>query len=84
MIFSGTFISLGLKIALEDGHFRILQEDATPKFLPLVEQVTFLGARADQLGQSVLYVRARCISELTAAGLKLFQAAPASMLNAIS
>lgn len=76
VVFTGTFTTGGLEIALTDNSLKIKQEGKAKKFLSAVEQVTFSGARAARLGQKVLYVTERCVFELTRQGLKLIEIAP--------
>jgi propionate CoA-transferase len=76
VVFTGTFTAGGLKIALEDGRLKILQEGKAKKFIDQVEHVTFSGDYARQTGQSVLYVTERCVFRLTNAGMQLIEIAP--------
>jgi propionate CoA-transferase len=76
LVFAGTFMAGGLKLAIESGKPRIVTEGQTRKFVPAVEQVTFSGPRAAARGQSVLYVTERCVFRLTAEGLQLVEVAP--------
>jgi len=76
VVFVGTFTSGGLKIAIEDGKLRILQEGRVVKFVRQVEHVTFSGPYAFKKGQSVLYVTERCVFALGARGLELIEIAP--------
>lgn len=76
LVFTGTFTTGGLKIETTDDGLRIVQEGNSKKFLKAVDQITFSGARAGRLGQSVLYVTERCVFELTQAGLELTEVAP--------
>ena len=43
VVFAGTFTAGGLKIAIEDGKLRIVQEGRARKFVRQVEQITFIG-----------------------------------------
>jgi propionate CoA-transferase len=81
VIFTGTFTAGGLKVSLNQGRIRILQEGRVKKFVERVEHVTFSGAYARQKGQPVLYVTERCVFALTAAGLKLVEIAPGADLE---
>ena len=76
IVFAGTFTAGGLKIAVDDGKLRIVQEGRSRKFVKQVGQVTFSGAYARQAGQPVLYVTERCVFRLTDRGLTLTEVAP--------
>ncbi len=76
VVFAGTFTAGGLKIAIEDGKVRILQEGRAKKFVRQVEQVTFSGKYAAQKSQPVIYVTERCVFQLTEHGLELIEVAP--------
>jgi propionate CoA-transferase len=76
IVFAGTFTAGGLKIAVEDGKLRIVQEGRARKFVKQVGQVTFSGAYAKDTHQPVLYVTERCVFRLTGRGLTLTEVAP--------
>ena len=76
LVFVGTFNAGKLKIALEKGQLRILQDGTTRKFIESVEHRTFSGAYASSIGQPVLYVTERCVFRLTEEGLELTEIAP--------
>jgi propionate CoA-transferase len=76
VVFVGTFTAGGLKIKVEDGCLRIVQEGRARKFVNKIEQVTFSGPYAASTGQNVLYVTERCVFKLTAQGLELVEVAP--------
>ena len=76
VVFAGTFSAGGLKLAVQDGTLRILQEGRAQKFGKAVQQITFSGKVAAIAGKPVLYVTERCVFRLTAAGLELTEVAP--------
>jgi propionate CoA-transferase len=76
LVFAGTFTAGGLKIAIEDGQLRILNEGRSRKFIRAVEQVTFSGAYAGESGQPVFYVTERCVLQRTSDGVELIEVAP--------
>ena len=76
VVFAGTFTAGGLKVTIEDGKLRILQEGRARKFVRQVEQVTFSGKYAAQKSQPVIYVTERCVFQLTEHGLELIEVAP--------
>ncbi len=76
LVFAGTFSAKGLDIAVHDGRLDIRTDGSAGKFLAKVDQVTFSGARAARLGQSVLYVTERCVFRLAPDGLRLIEVAP--------
>lgn len=76
VVFAGTFTAGGLKIAVEDGTLRILKEGRSRKFISRVEQVTFSGSHAADLGQPVHYVTERCVFRRTRDGMVLTEIAP--------
>lgn len=76
VIFLGTFTANGLKVAIEGGNLRILQEGVVRKFVQEVEHRTFSGDHAIETGQAVLYVTERAVFELSSEGLVLTEVAP--------
>jgi propionate CoA-transferase len=76
VVFVGTFTCSGLSLEIGDGRIRILQEGRSRKFVPAVEQVTFSGKRARELGHETMYVTERAVFRLTDAGLRLEEIAP--------
>jgi propionate CoA-transferase len=74
--FLGTFTAKGLKVAIKDGKLVIEQEGALKKFVKQVEQITFSGKFAAQLGQPVMYITERAVFELKTDGLHLTEIAP--------
>ncbi|MCY3781510.1 MAG: acyl CoA:acetate/3-ketoacid CoA transferase [Chloroflexi bacterium] len=76
IVFSSFFTAGGLKLAIENGKLRILQEGRFKKFVPAIEEVTFSGARAREIGQNVTYITERCVISLEAQGLTVSEIAP--------
>ncbi len=76
LVFVGTFTAGGLKVAVEDGQLRILEEGRSRKFIAKVRQITFNGAYAAELGQPVLYVTERCVFRRSSEGVELIEVAP--------
>ena len=76
LVFAGTFTAKGLDVEVAAGKLSIVGEGKSQKFLEEVEQVTFSGRRAAQLGQPVLYVTERCVFRLRREGLQLIEVAP--------
>ena len=72
----GTFTAGGLKVSVEDGKLRIVQEGKVKKFVNQVEHVTFSGKYAVLKNQAVLYVTERCVFSLTKEGMELIEIAP--------
>jgi acyl CoA:acetate/3-ketoacid CoA transferase len=76
MVFSGTFTTGGLRLAVGDGKVQILKEGKVRKFVPAVEHVTFSGNRAQETGRNATYVTERCVIDLTTEGLCVMEVAP--------
>lgn len=76
VFFCGTFTNGGLKVAVENGEVKILQEGKSNKFVKSVDQVTFNGEYATKMHKNVWYITERCVFKLTDKGLKLTEVAP--------
>lgn len=76
VIFCGTMTAGGLKVGVEDGKLKILQEGAIKKLVPQVQQITFSAKFAVETGQNVLYITERAVFKLTKDGLALIEIAP--------
>ena len=76
IVFVGAFTAGKLKVAVEEGKLRIVQEGKERKFLKQVEQVTFSGKYAAEKGQPVLYITERCVFQLTTQGMELIEITP--------
>jgi propionate CoA-transferase len=75
LVFVGAFLAPS-RSKVEDGRLVIRDGVAAPKFLAEVDQRTFSGEYAAQIGQPVLYVTERCVFQLTIDGLELIEIAP--------
>ena len=71
LVFCTTFTSGGLEIAMDGRRLRIDQEGQVRKSVDCVDQISFSGKRAAELGQEVLYVTERATFRLTPGGLEL-------------
>ncbi|HKK48994.1 MAG TPA: acyl CoA:acetate/3-ketoacid CoA transferase, partial [Alkalispirochaeta sp.] len=76
VFYTGTFTAGGLKVAVEDGTLRILQEGTIKKFVQTVEHKTFSGSYAVKVRQPVMYITERAVFELSEKGLMLTEIAP--------
>jgi len=76
LVFAGTFTAGGLHVAIENDELRIVHEGRSRKFIKAVEQVTFSGSYAGEVGQPVFYVTERCVLRRTAEGVELTEVAP--------
>lgn len=65
-----------MKVKVGDGKLTIVQEGKRKKFLAAVEQISFSGRYAAELGQDVLYVTERAVFKLTPDGMELIEIAP--------
>ncbi len=81
IVFSGYFTTGGLKLAIEGGQLQIRQEGRYKKFVSAMEEVTFSGERAREIGQQVSYVTERCVLVLEAGGLVVTEIAPGIRLR---
>jgi propionate CoA-transferase len=75
VVFCGTFTN-GSKVEIVDGRLHILQEGSRQKFVDRVDQITFSGRYAQEVGKPVLYVTERCVFELIDGEITLTEIAP--------
>lgn len=76
LVFCSTFTSGGLRIAVEGGRLRILQEGATRKFVSDVDQISFNARVGHDAGQQVLFVTERAVFRPADGRLELIEVAP--------
>jgi propionate CoA-transferase len=76
VIFCGTFTSGGLEVAIRDGNLAIVREGEHRKFVEHVEQITFSGDYAREMGRTVLYVTERAVFNLEGGEMVLAEIAP--------
>ena len=76
LLFAGTFTAGGLEVAVADGKLSIVREGKSRKFIDAVEQITFSGRYASEIGQPVYYVTERCVLRRTPDGVELVEVAP--------
>ena len=76
VVFVGTFNAGRLRITVDGGELRILEDGTVAKLVREVEHRTFSGSEAVRRGQRVLYVTERCVFRLSAEGLELIEIAP--------
>ena len=76
VVFCGTFTAGGLKEDFRDGKVEIVQEGRGHKLVEKVQQITFSGDYAREMGQKVYYITERAVFELTDKGVALIEIAP--------
>jgi len=76
VVFCGTFTAGGLKLEINNGTLKIIQEGKVKKFVKTVEQITFSGDYAVDVSQTVLYITERAVFQLTNEGVVLIEIAP--------
>lgn len=76
VIFLGTFTAGSLEVEAKDGKLHIITEGKSIKFVEAVEQVTFSGDYANEVGQPVMYITERAVFVLGSEGVVLTEIAP--------
>lgn len=77
VVFCGTFDAKGAAIESGKGNLNILRHGEVRKLVEKVDQITFSGRQAITQKQEILYVTERAVFQLTDAGVKLIEIAPA-------
>ncbi len=75
VIFIGT-LTVGAEVAVTNGKMTIVKEGRDKKLIERVEQITFSGDYAREVGQRVLYITERAVFELRKEGVTLIETAP--------
>ncbi|TAL32338.1 MAG: acyl CoA:acetate/3-ketoacid CoA transferase [Spirochaetes bacterium] len=75
VVFIGT-LTVGAEVAVKNGQMTVVKEGRDKKFIDHVEQITFSGDYAREIGQRVLYVTERAVFELRKEGVTLIEIAP--------
>jgi propionate CoA-transferase len=76
VVYGGTLTAEGLEVNIGGGEIVVEQEGDKRKFLDDIEQITFSGEYAVEVGQEVVYVTERSVFELREEGLTLVEVAP--------
>ncbi|BAF59952.1 MAG: acyl CoA:acetate/3-ketoacid CoA transferase [Pelotomaculum sp.] len=76
VVFCGTMTAGGLKLEINDGQLKIVNEGKIKKFVKKVEHITFSGDYGRSSGQKIKYVTERAVFELRPEGVTLTEIAP--------
>lgn len=76
VLFMGTFTTGGIRVAIENGNVRILQEGKIQKFVKDCDQITFCSRFSEERRQDVYYITERCVFMLKNGRLELTEVAP--------
>ena len=76
VVFCGTFTAGELDVVVRNGKLLIERDGKFKKFVHAVEERTFSGPYAAQMGKDVQYITERCVFRLTKEGLELTEVAP--------
>jgi propionate CoA-transferase len=76
VVFVGTFTSKGLRVKVEEGKLRILDDGKITKVVKQVDQITFSGDYARKQDREVLYVTERAVFRLSEDSIILEEIAP--------
>jgi propionate CoA-transferase len=75
VIFIGT-LTVGAEVVVKNGQMTIVREGRDKKLIESVEQITFSGDYAREMGQRVMYITERAVFELRKEGMTLIETAP--------
>ena len=75
VIFIGT-LTVGAEVIVKNGKMSVVREGRDKKLIEHVEQITFSGDYAREMGQRVLYITERAVFELRKEGMTLIETAP--------
>jgi propionate CoA-transferase len=75
VIFIGT-LTVGAEVVVKNGQMTVVREGRDKKLIEHVEQITFSGDYAREMGQRVLYITERAVFELRKEGMTLIETAP--------
>lgn len=76
VVFCLTFNTRGLDVSEENGVINIAKNGSIPKFVNIINSISFSAKRALVNKQRVLYVTERCVFELCSSGLRLIEVYP--------
>lgn len=77
LLFTGTFTTGGLKVAIEDGRLGIVREGQVRKFAERVQEITYpVRANVARRGQTAKLITERAVFDVEAEGLVLTEIAP--------
>lgn len=76
LVFTGTFTTSGLNVAIADGGLKVVKEGSVRKLVERAEQITYpVGLGVKERGQSALIVTERAVFRVEADGLALIEVA---------
>lgn len=81
VVYCGTLTAGGVKIEVDDGKLKIIQEGKVVKFVRQVQHITFDGEYALEKGQNVIYITERGVFQLKPEGMVLTEVAPGVDVN---
>jgi len=76
VVYCGTLTAGGVKVDVEGGRLKVLQEGKILKCVRQVQHLTFNGSYALEKGQNVVYITERGVFRLGPEGLVLVEVAP--------